>query len=592
MKLLLAAINAKYIHSNLGVYSLKAYGDRGLKDRGIQGTEIEIGEYTINHQMDGILQDIYKRKPDMIGFSCYIWNISYVRQLVRNLAKVLPGVCVWLGGPEVSFDCETFLEEEPSVTGIMTGEGEETFLELAEYYSRSYAAGRKDRSKEQVRPEEDGISVLENIGGIVFRTREGTLIRTPARPLLDMDRIPFPYRDLRGMEHRILYYESSRGCPYGCTYCLSSVDKKVRLRSLRLVKEELDFFLEQKVPQVKFVDRTFNCQKSHCMEIWKYLLEKDNGVTNFHFEISADLIDDEQLDILRQMRPGLVQLEIGVQTVNEDTIREIRRKTDLKRLEQVVREIRGFGNIHQHLDLIAGLPLEDFDSFCRSFDRVYRMRPDQLQLGFLKVLKGSPMAEKAGGYGLQFHEEPPYEVLSTRWLDYGQVLRLKAVEEMVEIYYNSGQFGHTLREMETRWQSPCAMFEAMAEYYERQGMDQVSHSRLTRYEILFDFLKEREPDRIDIYRDLLMYDLYLRENVKSRPSFAGDQSPYKARIRDFFIGESKNPRYLKGYEGCDSRQMSKMAHVEAMKDGMLVVFDYRNRDPLSHNVRAAVISID
>ena len=431
--------------------------------------------------------------------------------------------------------------------------------------------------------------MLEGIPGIVFRDSSGRIKETSVRPLLSMDEIPFPYGSLEGMEHRIIYFESSRGCPFSCSYCLSSIEKTVRFRSLGLVKEELKFFLEQKVPQVKFVDRTFNCKKSHCLEIWNYLLLHDNGVTNFHFEISADLIDEEQLERLRQMRPGLVQLEIGVQTTNPRTIHEIRRKMDLKRLEEVVRIVRGFANIHQHLDLIAGLPYEDLPSFHQSFDRVYRMEPNQLQLGFLKVLKGAYMEKAAEDYGLCCHEEPPYEVLSTRWMGYEEILELKMVEEMVEIYYNSGQFVHTLREMETRWKSPYAMFRDMGNYYEDHGLRGISHSRLARYEILFDFLKEKDNRQIEIYRDLLMYDLYLRENIKSRPGFAGDQSRFKTAVREFFVEEDRNPRYLKGYEAYDSRQMSKMAHIEVMGDGKMVLFDYRNRNPLSHNANAVIV---
>ncbi len=595
MKILLAAINAKYIHSNLGVYSLKAYADRGRSFEQRQRSPVELGEYTINHQMDRILQDIYKRKPDFVGFSCYIWNIQYVRQLVRNLAKVLPGTVIWLGGPEVSYDGEKILEEEPAVAGVMLGEGEETFLELIQYYDQAGTspekgaeAGKTLENAGAMGPQGAPAS-LARIQGITFRTVSGEIETTGKRPLLPMDQIPFPYKDLGGMENRILYYESSRGCPYSCSYCLSSIEKTVRFRSLSLVKEELDFFLKNRVRQVKFVDRTFNCSREHCLEIWKYLLDHDNGVTNFHFEISADLINDQQLDIMRQMRPGLIQLEIGVQTANPATVREIRRTMDLERLEQTVGKVREYGNIHQHLDLIAGLPFEDIDSFRHSFDRVYRMRPDQLQLGFLKVLKGSHMAEAAEEYGLNFHQEPPYEVLSTKWLGYGEVLELKAVEEMTEVYYNSGQFCLTLREMEKRWQSPYEMFLALGKWYEARGLMGISHSRLARYEILWEFLGEKDPEHREIYRDLLMVDLYLRENVKSRPGFARDQSRYKTWIRDFFIAEKKNPRYLKGYEGYDSRQMSNMAHVEAMGNGRMVLFDYRNRDPLSYNAKAVEV---
>ena len=577
MKIVLAAINAKYIHSNLGVHSLKAYGEQELAKRGRPDIRIEIGEYTINHQTDHILQDIYKRKPDMVGFSCYIWNITYVRQLAGDLVKVLPKVRIWLGGPEVSYDAETILAREPAVEGVMVGEGERTFAELILTLGQKEGRGGKGG--------------LEDISGIVFRDSLGQIKAGPPRPLMSMDDIPFPYKSLEEMEHRIIYYESSRGCPYSCSYCLSSIDRTVRFRSLELVRRELKFFLEQKVPQVKFVDRTFNCKKSHCLAIWKFLLEHDNQITNFHFEISGDLIDEEQLEILKQMRPGLVQLEIGVQTVNPATIREIRRNMNLDRLEEVVSTIRGYANIHQHLDLIAGLPYENMGSFRKSFDRVFRMGPDQLQLGFLKVLKGAYMAQAAGYYGLYFHEEPPYEVLCTRWLDYGEILELKMVEEMVEIYYNSSQFVYTLREMVSRRKSPYGMFRELGEYYGAHHLNTVSHSRLARYEILYDFLKEADPQRIRIYQDCLMYDLYLRENIKSRPRFAPDQTRYKAAVREFFMKERKTPGFLKGQETYDSRQIGKMAHIEVMSDGRMVLFDYRKRSLLNHNAKAVIIGM-
>ncbi len=615
MKFLLVAINAKYIHSNLGIYSLKAYAEKelrkkkkaalagtgeivsGVAEAGVQGAEwasdgavvtetqsvagvsfgqvqVEIAEYTINHQMDQILQDIYRRKPDVIGFSCYIWNIQYIRLFLKDIPKVLPDVKIWMGGPEVYYRAESFLKEEPTVTGVMVGEGEATLAELAEVYGEA----------------EDIDIRLEQVRGIVFRKTSGEILHTLARPLLPMDEIPFSYNNLEGMEHRIIYYESSRGCPYSCSYCLSSIDKTVRFRSLDLVMKELDYFLERKVPQVKFVDRTFNCKKSHALAIWRYLLEHDNGVTNFHFEISADLIDEEELEVMEQMRPGLIQLEIGVQTTNPDTITEIRRKMNLDRLKQVVDKINGFHNIHQHLDLIVGLPYENYERFCQSFDDVYWMRPEQLQLGFLKVLTGSYMAEKTQDYGLLYHQEPPYEVLATKWLDYGQVLRLKAVEDMVEVHYNSGQYTETLREMEQHWVSPYAMFEALADYYERLGYTGIAINRLTRYEILFGFLQETEPEKAERYRDLLTYDLYLRENIKSRPAFLRDESPWKTLRREFFQGEEKEPKYLKGYEGYDSRQMAKMAHLEVFGDGRVVVFDYKNRDPLTYNAKAFLIA--
>lgn len=563
MKFLLTAVNAKYIHSNLGVYSLKAYAEAALGERDNRPV-IEIGEYTINHQMDYILKDIYRRQPDAVGFSCYIWNIDYVMNLVRDLHKILPRAEIWLGGPEVSYDAEALLRTCPQVTGIMLGEGEETFAGLMAYY-----AGGKIPPRE--------------LAGIAVRTGDGDIVKQGIHTVMDMNRIPFSYHDMTGFEHKIIYYESSRGCPFSCSYCLSSLDKSVRFRSLELVLRELDFFLENRVSQVKFVDRTFNCSRKHSLAVWKHILDHDNGVTNFHFEISADLLGEEELELMSRMRPGLIQLEIGVQTTNPDTIREIGRSMDLTKLARVVEKINSFHNIHQHLDLIAGLPCEDYDSFRRSFNDVYRMRPSQLQLGFLKVLKGSRMADMAEEYGLKYKSSPPYEVLSTRWLGYGELLRLKAVEEMVEVYYNSGQFQRTLLELKKEFKTPFDMFAALAEYYEEQGLFDINHSRMARYEILFEFVRTRIGGKPELYRDLLMYDLYLRENLKSRPSFAGDQSPYKDRIRRFFAKECANPVYLKGYEAFDQRQMAKMAHIEVMGDGRMILFDYLNREALYHN---------
>lgn len=584
MKFLLAALNAKYIHSNPGIYSLKAYAAQYLPVCP-EPVEIVIGEYTINNLMDDILKDIYRQRPDAVGFSCYIWNISYVLELVRDLPKVLPDVEIWLGGPEVSFDVSVILQNEPEVTGIMMGEGEETFVRLLTWY------GKRAEVTREVFLEEIG-----KIDGLASRNASGAVFENPLKKAMNLSSVPFPYEEVTDFDHRIIYYESSRGCPFSCSYCLSSLDKSVRFRDMELVKRELSFFLERRVPQVKFVDRTFNCSRRHTLEIWRYLLDHDNGVTNFHFEISADLLNEEELEVIEKMRPGLIQLEIGVQSTNRDTIREIHRTMDLERLKTVVDRVKSFGNIHQHLDLIAGLPFEDYESFGRSFNEVYGMRPDQLQLGFLKVLKGSFMAEMADRYGLEYKAEPPYEVLKTRWLDYGGVLKLKGVEEMVEVYYNSGQFTTTLKEMEKDFDSPFEMFESLAQYYEDHGLFGISHSRMARYVILERFLSARQGDKAALkYRDFLVYDLYLRENLKSRPPFAGNQEPYKERVRAFFAAEAEKPEYLtEGYEGYEARQLIKMAHIEVFGAGAAgketaVLFDYKKRNPLSYNAAAVVI---
>ena len=603
MKFLLAAINAKYIHSNPGVYSLRAFARTK-----IPGADIEIGEYTINHQMDLILQDIYRRKPDFIGFSCYIWNISYVMEIVRDVKKVLPEVEIWLGGPEVSYDAKKVLTRELDVRGVMRGEGELTFTELVQAYLKreELCAASLD---------------LDHIPGITYRAESGEVVEHGPQRLLSLDEIPFYYDDMAGFENRIVYYESSRGCPFSCSYCLSSIDKTVRFRSLDLVLPELQFFLDHKVPQVKFVDRTFNCKRDHTLGVWRYLVEHDNGITNFHFEVSADIFDEEELELIGKMRPGLIQLEIGVQSTNPDTIKEIHRHMDLVKLKQAVDRVYDYRNTHQHLDLIAGLPYENYESFMRSFDDVYRMRPDQLQMGFLKVLKGSYMEEQVAAYDLKYRGIPPYEVLSTKWLPYSDVIRLKGVEDMVEVYYNSGQFPATMKLLEKKFARPSEIFTSLAEYYGKNGLTGISHSRLARYEILYRFLEEKEAkveqstpasenpagteQKIGVkaaetavkptlsdFRDSLMYDIYVRENTKSRPSFASDQSPYKKEVREFFMAEEENPQWLTDYVGFDSKQMAKMAHLEHMEDGNFVLFDYKKRDSLSGNARAVRFQYD
>lgn len=578
MKFLLAAVNAKYIHSNPGIYSLKAYAERTRGDlfpegAGLPSVHVEIGEYTINNQMEQILEDIYRRKPDMVGFSCYIWNIVPCLELVRDLHKVLPDTDIWLGGPEVSFDAPELLGRESEVLGIMKGEGEETFAALLNCYEKLGMSVRRSAGMSGCRDQEKKVEEfwesLSSLSAAAYRGKDGTIQDHPVRPVMDMSRIPFLYSRLEGFENRIIYYESSRGCPFSCSYCLSSVDKSVRFRDLELVKRELDYFLENRVPQVKFVDRTFNCRKSHALEIWRHIKEHDNGVTNFHFEIAADLLDEEELELIGTMRPGLIQLEIGVQSTNPRTIREIHRVMDLERLKKVVARINAGHNVHQHLDLIAGLPWEDYSSFHRSFNEVYAMEPEQLQLGFLKVLKGSFMYEQAENYGLVYRDKPPYEVLSTKWLSYDDVLKLKGIENMVEVYYNSGQFTRTLKYLEDWWKDAFVLYEQLADYYEQRGLTGLNHSRLARYEILHDFVEERtEGDFLMGAEDTLMCDLYLRENAKSRPSFALDQSPYKEKIR------SLTP---------ELRGLGTRVHAEVLRSGKIMLFDYRKRDPLTHN---------
>ncbi len=564
MKILLVAINAQYIHTNPAVYSLKACA-------GEAAGLVEIAEYTINQPLAEIRGDLCRRRPDVLGFSCYIWNISYVEALVRDLALLLPETDLWLGGPEVSFDPEAVRKRLP-VTGVLTGPGERTFAALAERYRQGLPASEQ-------------------------RIQRG-------QEPLPLAQIPFWYGDTEPDPHQILYYESSRGCPFSCSYCLSSLEKHLDFKPLSQVERELAWFLEKRVPQVKFIDRTFNCRQEHALAIWRFLREHDNGVTNFHFEISADLLDPEMLEVLRGMRPGAVQLEIGVQTTNWRTLEAIHRPMDFEKLAAAVCEIHSWGNIHQHLDLIAGLPWEDYASFRRSFDQVYALRPQQLQLGFLKVLKGSEMERRAEEFGILYSQSPPYQVLATRWLSWEEVLRLEDVEAVVETYYNSGQFLYALEMLEARFDSPFGLYEALADFHRRRGLLGIQSSRIRKYEILLEFFRElaareegqcpqpagrkSDPRQEAAFRERLLVDCYARENLKNRPAWGGDPSPYRPVLWEWVRREAETHRVLPHYRDLRARELERALHLEvvtAMAGGepRLLVFDYRRRNPLNHN---------
>ena len=582
MKILLVAVNAKYIHSNLAVYSLRAF-NKDNKDK------IEIAEYTINNQMEDILQGIYKKKPDVIAFSCYIWNIDMIHRVARELQKVLPGVPIWFGGPEVSYNPEEQLQTKPYLKGVMVGEGEETFKELADFYIN-----------QEIDKKEDS---LFHIAGIVFRNGDSIVVNQK-RIGLSLSQIPFPYEDIDGMEHKIIYYESSRGCPYSCSYCLSSIDKGIRLRDIELVKKELQYFIDHNVPQVKFIDRTFNCNHEHAMAIWQYIYEHDNGITNFHFEISADLLREEEIGLIRKFRKGLIQLEIGVQSINTETISAIHRKMNLDKLSYAVTEVHKGENIHQHLDLIAGLPYEDYNSFRKSFNYVYELKPDQLQLGFLKVLKGSCMMEESEKYGIVYQDEAPYEVLFTKWLPYSKTLELKKVEEMVEVYYNSGQFTMTIPYLLHFFETPFDFYQKLGDYYEINELNLVSHSRIGRYEILREFCIQNQIGDIETIEALMIYDLYIRENMKSTPPFGMQTKEEKDWIQNFYKDEEKLRKFLPDYSEYNHRQISRMTHIEhfsvnlqkAVEEGTTekkqeyILFSYKNRNPLNNQGNAIRIT--
>ena len=563
MKILLTAINAKYIHSNLAIYSLRACA-------GEYKSQIELAEFTINNQKDYILEEIYKRKPDILCFSVYIWNLDYVESVARAFKKICPDTPVWVGGPEVSYEVEDFLTSHPEIDGVMIGEGEETFREVCGYY-----AGNRE---------------LDSIQGIAYRDNNGIRV-TESRAIMDMSRIPFCYDTMEDFSNRIIYYESSRGCPFSCSYCLSSVDKSLRFRDTELVKKELLFFINQKVPQIKFVDRTFNCNHAHAMEIWRFIKEHDNGVTNFHFEISADLINEEELKLISDMRPGLIQLEIGVQSTNEVTIKEIHRTMKLERLKEVVRAIQSGANVHEHLDLIAGLPYEDYDSFARSFDEIYELKPNQLQLGFLKVLKGSFMYDHAKEYGIIYHDRPPYEVLSTKWISFDDVLRIKKVEEMLEVYYNSGQFEITMKLMDVLYDSAFDFFQRLGDFYEEKGYLAMSHSRIRRCEILHEFMQaelqakegeRKQGDIVKMLEEALIFDLYYRENCKSRPGWAVDAATFKKMTHRYCARGKLSHVEPFHYRFPDKKQRTIDTLPVREKEPVWVLFHYDDRDPLDN----------
>ena len=650
MRFLLCGINAKYIHSNLAIFSLKAYADR----KKIPGAEIILKEYTINNYVEDILQDLYEEKADVVIFSCYIWNISFVRELAAELKKVSPDVKIWAGGPEVSYAANKFLMENPAFDLIMQGEGEEVFSELIrltveekcrikDVYKQSesekvlsgivekrYSIKGKQAVKEEKDIEdkhfagEDNVyptnyidmSKLQKLQGIAVRDFSGEaalgnaesnignktkIINTGFATLMDMDTIPFVYEDFHLFEHKILYYETSRGCPFCCSYCLSSVDKTVRFRSLPIVKKELDAFLEAKVPQVKFVDRTFNCNRQRAIDIWSYLVEHDNGITNFHFEISSDLLGEEELELFAKMRPGLIQLEIGVQSTNGETVDAIHRHMDLDKLFHYVDRVHELGNIHQHLDLIAGLPYENYERFGCSFDDLYAHEPDQLQLGFLKVLKGTMMEEEVKKYSILYRNQPPYEVLGTKWISYDEIILLKGVEELVELYYNSGQYTLTLKYAVPFFESPFRFYEMFSAWYRGKGYHKLNHNRLEKYNILREFLREHiDENEWDTLDEIMLYDMYLRENVKGRPAWAKDTAQYKKEWKALYReqGEKLFPEDVQAgiY---DSKRAANQSHIEVFeinikkfeqsgqveKKQVFCLFDYSRRNPLNRAAR-------
>ena len=547
MNILLSAVNAKFIHSSLSVRCLKSAAEAG-------GFCVDTSEFTINNSAESIIKELFLKKPDVLCLSCYIWNISMVLHIAESVKKILPDTIIALGGPEVSFDPKDTLNANPFIDLVMYGEGEYTFVRLLEYFN-----GRRN---------------IETVTGIVYR-KNGVITENPPSPPVDLNEIPFVYKSFDDLKNKIIYYETQRGCPYSCRFCLSGSDKKLRFLNIDRVKRELRFFLDNNVPQVKFVDRTFNCKKDHAMSIWQYIMNHDNGITNFHMEISAEIMDDEMLSLLKNARPGLFQFEVGVQSTNPDTLNAVNRRCNMETLRRIVEKINALGNIHQHLDLIAGLPYEGYASFKRSFNDVYSLNPMQLQLGFLKLLKGSGLRADAEKYGITYDRYAPYEVLFTEYMPFEDMLKVKAIEEFTETYYNSGKALNTIAFAVTLYPSAFDFYESAGLYMDKNGFTKNQSSKQQTYTNLYNFLSGEKAAEagMGIIKELLLYDMLLNDNLKTLPDWIGDSSEeFKIRRRNFFNDTEKIHRYLPEYEGLSPARIARS--VAAAEFG----FDIINKD--------------
>ena len=578
IKTLLVGINAKYIHTSLAVRSIEMY----CKEN---NTNVNIKEFTINNDEDKLINEIYEEKPDFLGFSCYIWNINIILEIISTIKKLLPNVKVFVGGPEVSYEYDYIFEKGIDIVCI--GEGEKTVKELIDKFNEKKCI---DKS-------------FENVNGIAFKL-ENDIIVTKDRDLLQLDEIPFVYKNgLEGTEHKILYYEASRGCPYSCQYCLSSLEKGLRFLSEKRVKEDLDFFLKNNVKQVKFVDRTFNCNKKFALLIWNYLIDNDNGITNFHFEISADIVDDDMLNVLKNARVGLFQFEIGVQSTNDATLDEIKRKTNLQKLFDKVDKIKNLKNIHQHLDLIAGLPFEDYDIFKKSFNDVFNVYPEQFQLGFLKLLKGSGLRINAEKYGIVYKDKAPYEVLYTNLIDYDKMNMLKNIEEMIETYYNSGKAINTIKYGIKFFNSPFDFFEQLATYWVKNNYNNISHSKMKLYEVIYGFFKNIKDIDNNVLNEIVKFDILLNDNIKSLPVWVNTKydNNFRDKERKFYNNKENIQKYIPHLEKYDAKQISRMCYFEKFsidiekminsnfnlinKEEVYILFDYNTKNDLIYKVK-------
>lgn len=531
MKILLTTLNAKFVHTSLALWSLYQFcrGDfPGLKFR----------EFNINQDLAWVFGEIYSEKADVVGFSCNIWNIEQTLIITKRLKELAPRTTIILGGPEVWSEPEQIMQKDPQLDLIVIGEGELTLREWLEQYSKESTE-------------------WENVPGLVFR-RGDSLVRTPERkPIADLNMLPFPYpEDLTDFRLKLVYYETSRGCPNHCQYCLSANERGVRFRGLDLVKEELLRFVDSEIAQVKLVDRSFNCDVKRAKEIWRFLLEHQ-GVTNFHFEIAGDLLDDESIAILSTAPRGLFQFEIGVQSTNEETLRLISRRMDFEKLRRQVSLLHRNSKVFTHLDLIAGLPGEDYQSFANSFNDNLLIEPERLQLGFLKLLKGSGLRERAAEFGYHFTEEAPYEVLASHWITYEELWRLKTIEDLLERYYNSGRFTATFKYLIARTDNPFKLFEEFAQWWKARELDQKAHKVKDLYQYLLDFCQSLNSNDL-VIRNLLKYDLLLGERMVELPEWAGQLGPELKMISHRFWQTPENcKQYLPAWAGLEPREIQR-----------------------------------
>lgn len=543
MKILLTTLNSKFIHTNLAIRYLKEF----VRDL----IEVSMKEYTINNDLDYILKDIYKNEYDIILFSTYIWNVGDIVKLCDNLKKIRPNTKIALGGPEVSYDSYEAMKKYDFVDYILYGEGELIFRDLVLHLQ--------------------GKMEINDVNGLVYRQGNEIIVNKPMELLQNLDEIPSPYENLnpKEYENRIVYYESSRGCPFNCQYCLSSTIPGLRYFSLDRIKSDLKALIDARVSQIKFIDRTFNANRKVAMEIMDFLMKNDNGYTTYHFEVTAYLIDDKMLEFLADCKEGLFQFEIGVQSTNEKTLDAVGRRDDFKKLSQVVQTVASYRNIHQHLDLIAGLPYEDYKSFENSFNDVFNLGIEHLQLGFLKMIKGTGMRKVADEHGFKYKDYAPYEFLYNNYISYEETLKLKDIEDILERYYNSKNFVLSMRYIIGRFykQSPFKFFEVFAKYFDENGYFDLAQGKNQLYKILMDFYNEKINIDNDVFNDILKYDYISLGKTSNMPQFFNklDMDDFKNRCHVFLQDNDNLSTYLPSFVDKPAKHIIKYVHFEPFR---------------------------